>query len=391
MGDNYTWFQGEEGDDFGSGGPTHYESDKDEDERIEDKLNEIATARSLPFDYQQRKNTTPVRPLAALTRSNLDQFDVQQQPSTKNVIWKNVAVRGRKEGLSDEENLKAIKAAERREIIQTINNPKHAQGMELYKRQKDYGRGETRFGTKTPAPFVEPTGWWGWLAGPSEHEQQVQKEIAYREEQGRRLSLEKIRAEQTTKDDYRKDKKAADPRLLGWGKNTEQEATSKWPHHNIHTGNTTIHYTDIDRMDKMDRLALAEETAQQAEEAAAQEAAIQEAFDQGQDPEFEGGRKTKRRKTRKKTKRSKKKTRKKMRTHKRKKTKRRKKTRKKRRRIGKNKKQLKRLKTQYRRFRIAKGDKRFKGTKGLVKWSSPSKAKRKGKRRSRRIYHRKRR
>jgi len=71
----------------------------------------------------------------------------------------------------------------------------------------------------------------------------------------------------------------------------------------------------------------------------------------------------------------------------------RKKTRKtrKRRRIGKNKKQLKRLKTQYRRFRIAKGDKRFKGTKGLVKWSSPSKAKRKGKRRSRRIYHRKRR
>ena len=63
----------------------------------------------------------------------------------------------------------------------------------------------------------------------------------------------------------------------------------------------------------------------------------------------------------------------------------------KRRRIGKNKKQLKRLKTQYRRFRIAKGDKRFKGTKGLVKWSRPSKAKRKGKRRSRRIYHRKRR
>jgi hypothetical protein len=76
----------------------------------------------------------------------------------------------------------------------------------------------------------------------------------------------------------------------------------------------------------------------------------------------------------------------------RRKTKRRKtrKTRK-RRRIGKNKKQLKRLKTQYRRFRIAKGDKRFKGTKGLVKWSKPSKAKRKGKRRSRRIYHRKRR
>ena len=63
----------------------------------------------------------------------------------------------------------------------------------------------------------------------------------------------------------------------------------------------------------------------------------------------------------------------------------------KRRRIGKNKKQLKRLQTQYRRFRIAKGDKRFKGTKGLVKWSRPSKAKRKGKRRSRRIYHRKRR
>ena len=75
----------------------------------------------------------------------------------------------------------------------------------------------------------------------------------------------------------------------------------------------------------------------------------------------------------------------------RRKTKRRKtrKTRK-RRRIGKNKKQLKRLQTQYRRFRIAKGDKRFKGTKGLVKWSRPSKAKRKGKRRSRRIYHRKR-
>ena len=69
---------------------------------------------------------------------------------------------------------------------------------------------------------------------------------------------------------------------------------------------------------------------------------------------------------------------------------RRRKTRK-RRRIGKNKKQLKRLQTQYRRFRIAKGDKRFKGTKGLVKWSRPSKAKRKGKRRSRRIYHRKRR
>ena len=75
------------------------------------------------------------------------------------------------------------------------------------------------------------------------------------------------------------------------------------------------------------------------------------------------------------------------------KTKRRKKRKtRKRRRIGKNKKQLKRLQTQYRRFRIAKGDKRFKGTKGLVKWSRPSKAKRKGnKRRSRRIYHRKRR
>lgn len=323
MGDNYTWFQGEEGDDFGSGGPMHhYESDEDEDESIEDKLNEIATARSLPFDYQQRKDTTPARPLAALTRSNLDQFDVQQRPSTKNVIWKNVAVRGQKEGLSDEENLKAIKAAERREIIQTINKPKHAQGMELYNRQKSYGRGETRFGTKTPAPFVEPAAnsWWGWLAGPSEHEQQVQKEIAYREEQGRRLSLEKIRAEQTTKDDYRKDKKAADPRLLGWGKNTEQEATSKWPHHNIHTGNTTIHYTDIDRMDKMDRLALAEEAAAQQ----AEEAAIQEAFDQGQDPEFGGGRKTKKRKTRKKTKRRKK-TRKKRKIHKRKKTKRRRK------------------------------------------------------------------
>jgi len=62
----------------------------------------------------------------------------------------------------------------------------------------------------------------------------------------------------------------------------------------------------------------------------------------------------------------------------------------KRRRIGKNKKQLKRLQTQYRRFRIAKSDKRFKGNKGLVKWSRPSKAKRKGKKRSRRIYHRKR-
>jgi hypothetical protein len=193
--------------------------------------------------------------------------------------------------------------------------------MELYNRQKDYGRGETRFGTKTPAPFVEPTGWWGWLAGPSEHEQQVQKEIAYREEQGRRLSLEKIRAEQTTKDDYRKDKKAADPRQLGWGKNTEQEATSKWPHHNIHTGNTTIHYTDIDRMDKMERLALAEEVAaQEAEKVAAQEEA-----DQYQDPDFGGGRKkTKRRKTRKKTKRRKK-TRKKRKIHKRKKTKRRRK------------------------------------------------------------------
>ena len=326
MGDDYTWFQGEEGDDFGSGGPTHYESDKDEDERIEDKLNEIATARSLPFDYQKRKNTTPPRSLAPLTRSNLERFDVQQRPSTKNVIWKNVAVSGQKEGLSDEENLKAIKAAERREIIQTINEPKHAQGMELYKRQQGYGRGETRFGTKTPAPFVEPAAnsWWGWLAGPSEHEQQVQKEIAYREEQGRRLSLEKIRAEQTTKDDYRKDKKAADSRELGWGKNTEQEVTSKWPHHNIHTGSTTIHYTDGERMDKMERLALAEEAAQQAEEAAAQEAAIQEAFDKGQDPEFEGGRKTKRRKTRKKTKRRKK-TRKKRKIHKRKKTKRRRK------------------------------------------------------------------
>ena len=245
MGDNYTWFQGEEGDDFGSGGPTHYESDKDEDESIEDKLNEIATARSLPFDYQQRKDTTPPRSLAPLTRSNLEQFDVQQRPSTKNVIWKNVAVRGQKEGLSDEENLKAIKAAERREIIQTINKPKHAQGMELYNRQKGYGRGETRFGTKTPAPFVEPTGWWGWLAGPSEHEQQVQKEIAYREEQGRRLSLEKIRAEQTTKDDYRKDKKAADSRELGWGKNTEQEATSKWPHHNIRIQEIQLSITQI--------------------------------------------------------------------------------------------------------------------------------------------------
>ena len=69
----------------------------------------------------------------------------------------------------------------------------------------------------------------------------------------------------------------------------------------------------------------------------------------------------------------------------------RKKRRRKRRRIGTNKKKLKRLHTQYRRFRIAKGDKRFKGTKGLVKWSRPSKSKRKGKKRSRRIYHRKRR
>ena len=70
----------------------------------------------------------------------------------------------------------------------------------------------------------------------------------------------------------------------------------------------------------------------------------------------------------------------------------RKKTRKtkKRRRVGNNKKELKRLQTQYRRFRIAKRDKRFKGTKGLVKWSRPSKAKRKGKKRSRRIYWRKR-
>ena len=63
----------------------------------------------------------------------------------------------------------------------------------------------------------------------------------------------------------------------------------------------------------------------------------------------------------------------------------------KRRRVGKNKKELKRLQTQYRRFKIAKGDKRFKGTKNLIKWSRTSKAKRKGKRRSRRIYHRKRR
>ena len=326
MGDNYTWFKGEEGDDFGPGGPTHYESDKDERESIEDKLNEIATARSLPFDYQKRKNTTPPRSLAPLTSSNLEQFDVQQRPSNKNVIWKNVAVRGQKEGLSDEENLKAIKAAERREIIQTINEPKHAQGMELYKRQQGYGRGETRFGTKTPAPFVEPAAnsWWGWLAGPSEHEQQVQKEIAYREEQGRRLSLEKIRAEQTTKDDYRKDKKAADSRELGWGKNTEQEATSKWPHHNIRIGNRTIHYTDMGRTDQEMR---AEEAAQQAEEAAAQEAEKVAAQDQGQDPDFPdfgGGRKTKKRKTRKKTKRRKK-TRKKRKIHKRKKTKRRRK------------------------------------------------------------------
>jgi len=89
--------------------------------------------------------------------------------------------------------------------------------------------------------------------------------------------------------------------------------------------------------------------------------------DDGQDPDFGGGRKTKRRR----------KMRKKRKTRKRK-------------RIGKNKKELKRLQTQYRRFRIAKGDKRFKGTKGLVKWSRPSKAKRKGKKRSRRIYHRKR-
>ena len=63
---------------------------------------------------------------------------------------------------------------------------------------------------------------------------------------------------------------------------------------------------------------------------------------------------------------------------------------KRRRRVGKNKKGLKRLQTQYRRFRIAKGDKRFKGTKNLVKWSRPSKSKRGSKRRSRRIYHRRR-
>ncbi len=72
--------------------------------------------------------------------------------------------------------------------------------------------------------------------------------------------------------------------------------------------------------------------------------------------------------------------------------KRRRRTRKKRRRIGKNKKEMKRLESQYRRFRIAKGDKRFKGTKNLVKWSRKSTSKRKGKKkRSRRIYHRKRR
>ncbi len=62
----------------------------------------------------------------------------------------------------------------------------------------------------------------------------------------------------------------------------------------------------------------------------------------------------------------------------------------KRKRIGKNKKEQKRLQAQYRRFRKAKGDKRFKGTKGLIKWSRPSKSKKKGKKRSRRIYHRKR-
>ena len=63
---------------------------------IEDKLNEIATARSLPFDYQQRKDTTPPRSLAPLTRSNLKQFDVQQQ--------KNLCLDGRREVLHDQDH-----------------------------------------------------------------------------------------------------------------------------------------------------------------------------------------------------------------------------------------------------------------------------------------------
>lgn len=64
------------------------------------------------------------------------------------------------------------------------------------------------------------------------------------------------------------------------------------------------------------------------------------------------------------------------------------KTRKKRKRIGNNQKVLKRLAQQYRRFKIAKGDKRFK-TKNLVKWTRAPKSKKKGKKRSRRIYWRK--
>ncbi len=56
-----------------------------------------------------------------------------------------------------------------------------------------------------------------------------------------------------------------------------------------------------------------------------------------------------------------------------------------RRRIGHDEKEMKRLNAQYRRSRIARGDKRFKATKGLVKWSRPSKT-----RRSHRIYHRRR-
>ena len=62
-----------------------------------------------------------------------------------------------------------------------------------------------------------------------------------------------------------------------------------------------------------------------------------------------------------------------------------------RRRIGKDEKEMKRLEAQYRRYRKAKGDKRFGGIKNLVKWSRKSKSKRKGKKkRSIRIYHRKR-
>ena len=102
MSDKYAFYKADDGEgDFGSGGPMHhYESDEDEDERIEDYLNQKATARSLPFSYQQRKDTTPPSTLTSLTRSNLKQFDVQQRegtPPNKNVIWKNLAVRGQKE------------------------------------------------------------------------------------------------------------------------------------------------------------------------------------------------------------------------------------------------------------------------------------------------------